>query len=137
MSSNWGRSLAHVKPPTTFATVQVRDIGLRSFSMAPGGHTLRTGVTMEDLSRDGICPSLTDNWSQFRCKLLFKILFGMLSGPLLNSDITILNFSSHEDASKIADQSYGVSYRPNARHALSRISRVIKGSAGGGSRSAR
>ena len=67
----------------------------------------------------------------------FKILFGVLSGPLLNSDITILNFSSHEDAPKIADQSYGVSYRPNARHALSRISRVIKGSAAGGSRSAR
>ena len=47
--------------------------------------------------------------------------------PLLSSDIKILNFSSHEDAPKIADQSYGVSYRPNARHALSRISRVIKG----------
>ena len=60
LSSNWGRSLAHVNPPMSFATVQVRDIGLRSFSMAPGGHALGTGVTMEDLSRDGIYPSFND-----------------------------------------------------------------------------
>lgn len=36
-----------------------------------------------------------------------------------------LNFSSHEDAPKMADQSFCVSHRPNGRHALSRKSRVI------------
>ena len=40
--------------------MQVRDIGLRSFSMAPGGHALGTGVKMEDLSGDGIYPSFND-----------------------------------------------------------------------------
>ena len=47
------RSLVHVKPSMIFDTVQVRDIALISFSMAPGGHTLGKGVTMKYLSRDG------------------------------------------------------------------------------------
>ena len=57
-SSTWGRSLVHVKPSMIFDTVQVRDIGLISFSMAPGGHTLGKGATMKYLSRDGILTPL-------------------------------------------------------------------------------
>ena len=43
-----------------FDTVQVRDIGLISFSMASGGHTLVKGVTMKYLSRDEIYPFVND-----------------------------------------------------------------------------
>ena len=44
----------------TLATVQVRDIGLRSLSMVLGGVTLVIGVAMDDLRRDGMYPSLND-----------------------------------------------------------------------------
>ena len=57
---NWGKSLLQVKPSITLATVQVSEIGLRSFSIALGGVTLGIGVTIEDLRRVGIYPSLSD-----------------------------------------------------------------------------
>ena len=47
-----------VKPSITFTNVHVSEIGLRSLSMALGGITLGRGLTIDDLRRNGIYPSL-------------------------------------------------------------------------------
>ena len=60
MLSNCGRSLLRVKYSMTFAIAKVSDIGLRSFSVQPGGDTLLIRKTMGDFRRDGINPSLKD-----------------------------------------------------------------------------
>ena len=45
---------------STLASVQVSEIGLRSFSISDGGLTLGIGVTMVDLSNAGRVPSSSD-----------------------------------------------------------------------------
>ena len=44
----------------TLASVQVKDIGLRSLSIVLGGETLGLGVTMHDLRREDMYPSFND-----------------------------------------------------------------------------
>lgn len=62
MPSRWDDSLLQVKPSMTSASVQVRDMSLRSLSMVLGGITLGTGigVSMGDVRIDGMYPSLSD-----------------------------------------------------------------------------
>lgn len=60
LPSNWDKSLGQVNPSITFATVQVRDIGLRSCLISLGGDTLGMGVTIDDFRRAGMYPSLRD-----------------------------------------------------------------------------
>ena len=67
LPSNCDSSLLQTNPSMTLASVQVRDIGLRSLSMVVGGVTLGIGVTMDDLK--GLC-QLGDMRSRVRFRLI-------------------------------------------------------------------
>ena len=61
-----------MNPSSTLARVQVREIGLRSFSISDGGLTLGIGVTMDDLRDGGRVPCSSD----------LRRRLGRLSGPM-------------------------------------------------------